>query len=161
MKRALFIHGVAGSGKSTLGRVLAPLLDLKFYDADDFHPAANIEKLSRGQALSEVDREPWLQSMQNMLSQQQGQGLILAVPGLRQSHRQRLRAAAGPYLSLHLALSLEAAEQRLLQRGGFFGPALARSQFDMLESDREWLELDATRPLQDLAQEVRRAYEQV
>src|SRR5215207_371912 len=88
------LMGVAGSGKTTVGRRLADELGWKFYDADDFHPPANVEKMSRGVALDDDDRRPWLAALRRLIddSLARGESAVLACSALKESYRQYLLA---------------------------------------------------------------------
>src|SRR5690606_29872010 len=82
------IAGVSGSGKTTLGKLLAKHLNLPFYDADDFHPQSNIEKMKRGQALTDEDRFPWLLTLHdNLVEWNKQSGAILACSALKEKYR--------------------------------------------------------------------------
>ena len=76
------LMGVTGSGKTTVGKVLANQLGWNFCDADDYHPAANIEKMRRGIPLTDEDRKPWLQSLAKLIddARDRGENIILAAP---------------------------------------------------------------------------------
>lgn len=137
------ICGVAGSGKSTLAKRLAAKAGLAFLDADQFHPSANIEKMSQGLPLDEADREPWLSGMEAALRQAKPPGLVLAFPGLRAQHRVRLlKGAPGARLAM-LRVSRDTAHRRLTERGSFFPPSLIDSQFAILELTEDLVQVDA------------------
>ena len=83
--------GVSGSGKTTVGKLLSKKLNLPFYDADDFHPAANIEKMAEGIPLNDNDRWPWLDKLGKLLkSWEANGGAILACSALKEKYRKRL-----------------------------------------------------------------------
>lgn len=88
----ILLMGVSGSGKTTIGKHLAATLNWEFYDGDDFHPAANIAKMSRGMPLEDRDREPWLQALRQAIALwlQEGKNVILACSALKSSYRQQL-----------------------------------------------------------------------
>ena len=90
----LVIMGVVGSGKTTVGTLLAQRLGWQFADADGFHPAENIAKISRGIPLTDTDRVPWLAGMRNAIEQwqQESKDVVLACSALKHSYRQELRA---------------------------------------------------------------------
>src|SRR5947209_17802951 len=91
----VIIFGVAGVGKTTIGKLLAHELGWKFYDGDDFHPHANIEKMKRGEALTDEDRQPWLESLRQIIHQllAQNQSAVLACSALKQKYRDVLRVS--------------------------------------------------------------------
>lgn len=131
--------GVAGSGKSTLAKAVALGLGAAFVDADDYHPESNRQKMRSGLTLNEADREPWLLGLSKALRAQAGRDSVLAFPGLKQIHRQRIAAAVAP-APVHWAYldaTLELVEERLRQRGGFFPAALAVFQFEAFEPGPE------------------------
>ena len=131
---AIVIMGVSGSGKSSVGEKLGRRLALPFRDADEFHPPANIAKMSSGIPLTDEDRWPWLDAIGHALHEATG-GLIVACSALRRIYRQRLTSSAGrPVLFLLLAGSKQTIGQRLGGRKGHFMPAsLLDSQFATLE----------------------------
>lgn len=141
------ISGVAGSGKTSLGRRLSARLGCVFLDADDFHTDANRGKMAAGEALDEGDREAWLLALCAAVAALGGAEAVLAFPGLRASHRMRLRRCAPDVRFAWLKADLELVTGRLRRRGGFFPPALAASQFRDWETDPEALVLDARLPL--------------
>ena len=87
--RAVILMGVSGSGKSTVGATLAKRLNWTFLDADDFHPAANVEKMSNGIPLNDEDRMPWLRRLHDELEHRLGSGasVVLGCSALKESYR--------------------------------------------------------------------------
>jgi gluconokinase len=144
------VSGVAGSGKSTVGAALAARLGVDFADADDFHPAVNVRKMTLGLPLTDVDREPWLAALRSWMCEHPDG--VLACSALRRSYRDRL----GPARFVYLKISRSAARERLSARHDhFFGPDLIDSQFDTLEEPSEdALVLDALRSVEDLVQDI-------
>lgn len=139
---AWIVCGVAGSGKTSLGRRLAGRYGLKFLDADDFHPASNLAKMRSGRPLDEADREPWLQALEAALGRLVAEKAVLAFPGLKRVHRKRMEAAAGEAHFAFLKIGKAIIAKRLLARGGFFPPDLIDSQFEALEEPRHAFILD-------------------
>src|SRR5919108_1088774 len=92
----VIVWGVAGVGKTTVGKLLADELGWKFIEADDFHPAANIEKMKRGEPLTDKDRQPWLQSLRERIEQSlsAGENAVVACSALKKKYRDLLRANA-------------------------------------------------------------------
>jgi gluconokinase len=125
--------GVSGSGKSTVGRMLAEALSLPFADADDFHPPANIAKMRAGTPLTDEDRWPWLDALGAWLAAQPAGGVV-ACSALKRAYRDRLRAALPGLrlLFLHGDAALIAARQAA-RPGHFMPPALMASQLATLE----------------------------
>ncbi len=141
----IVITGVTGSGKTTIGKLLAAQLDWKFYEGDDFHPPVNIERLKGGTPLDDQDRLPWLTAIRDTIRAaiDRGENAVVACSALKESYRRMLRI--GPEVVLiHLEAKPELIEERLTQRTGhFMNPALVRSQFDTLEEPWSALEIDA------------------
>jgi gluconokinase len=131
----VILFGVTGSGKTTVGSLLSATLDWKFYDADDFHPKANVEKMRQGLPLTDEDRTPWLASLQNRIrkSLDEKEDAVLACSALKESYRHYL------YISeevkfVHLKGSFDLIRDRLSKRmGHYMNPGLLQSQFNTLE----------------------------
>lgn len=156
--------GVAGSGKTTIGRLLADNLGLDFYDADDFHPPANVAKMRSGTALTDADREPWLQALSSLIEKSivDGRSIVLACSALKASYRERLRAAARPDPEaaqlVYLRITPSTAAERLNERQGHFMPAtLIESQFETLEEPTGAIVVDATMTPAEIVAAIRRA----
>ena len=126
--------GVSGSGKSVVGAALAQRLRVPFADADDFHPDANIAKMTSGQALNDDDRYPWLEAIGEWLAEHCGDGGVMGCSALKRKYRDQLRRHCPDVIFLHLSGSLEVIGKRQASRPGHFMPAsLLKSQFDTLE----------------------------
>jgi len=126
--------GVSGSGKSTVGAALAQRLGVPFADADDFHPAANIAKMTAGHALDDDDRHPWLESIGEWLAEHARTGGVMSCSALKRSYRDQLRQHAPTAEFVHLHGSHEVIARRQASRPGhFMPPALLASQFATLE----------------------------
>jgi len=151
--------GVSGSGKTTVGRVLARRLQWPFLDGDDFHPPANVEKMRRGEALTDADRGPWLDALAAALRRHLGggEGVVLACSALRSAYRDVLRIDERVrFVFLEAAGSL--LEQRLAGRAGhYFNPNLLQSQLETLEPPEDAIALDASRPPEELALAIEQA----
>jgi gluconokinase len=134
----IILFGVTGAGKTTIGLLLAAELGWPFYDADDFHPAANVEKMRQGIPLTDVDRKPWLESLHHLIktSLDEGKPGILACSALKESYREYLDVGEGVEY-VYLRGDFPLIQQRLAGRvGHYMNPALLRSQFDALEEPR-------------------------
>lgn len=132
----LIVMGVSGSGKTTVAELLAERLGWTFAEADDFHPPANIEKMSAGTPLTDEDRWPWLRTIAEWLSTKTaaGQSTVVTCSALRRVYRDLLREGEGQVRFVHLTGSMDTIESRLDDRAGhFMPPALLGSQFDTLE----------------------------
>ena len=131
----VIIFGVAGVGKTTIGELLVQELGWKFYDGDDFHPPANIDKMQRGEALTDEDRQPWLESLRKAIERSvvANENAVLACSALKKKYRERLRVSAEvKFVFLHGSRA-RIAEQLKHRRGHFMDPALLDSQFADLE----------------------------
>lgn len=129
----IVVMGVSGSGKSTVGAALAQRLRVPFADADDFHPKANIDKMSAGHALNDDDRYPWLEVIGTWLAEHPSGG-VMSCSALKRKYRDQLRNHCGDVLFLHLSGTREVIARRQASRPGhFMPPALLDSQFATLE----------------------------
>lgn len=130
-----FIMGVSGCGKSTLGRALADRLELPFFDADDFHPPANIQKMSAGLPLEDADREQWLRTLNQQAQKYKGKGAVIACSALKETYRKLLETnLGGTAIWVYLHGSYSEIRARIDNRGSHFMPAsLLKSQFEALQ----------------------------
>ncbi|MFN4157898.1 MAG: gluconokinase [Gemmobacter sp.] len=137
----IVVMGVAGCGKSTVGAALAARLGGHYLDGDDLHPSANVEKMRRGQPLTDTDRRPWLDLVGAALARMDPPALI-GCSALRRAYRDRITVAAGgPVFFLHLAGSRDLIGARMAARTGHYMPtSLLDSQFATLEppAPDEW-----------------------
>lgn len=156
--RRMVLMGVAGSGKSTVGEALAERLDATYYDGDDLHPQANIEKMSRGEPLTDEDRWPWLTKVGERLGEADGT-LIIGCSALKRVYRDHIREKAGAtVIFIHLAGSRAVIEGRMGARTGHFMPtSLLDSQFATLEvpsADEHAVTVDIDQPLDDVVTDI-------
>lgn len=127
------IMGVAGCGKSTVGRLIAQQLCVPLVEGDEFHPLENIRKMQRGIALTDADRAGWLRTLAIELTCHP-EGVVLTCSALKAAYRDGLRRAAPRLNFVHLAITKAQAMLRVAQRAGHFYPAsLVASQFEALE----------------------------
>ncbi len=140
--------GVAGAGKSTVGKLLARELGWTYIEGDDYHPAANIDKLHGGIPLTDDDRQPWLDAIRHRLAEacQRGENIVLACSALKHSYQHYLAQFAPESVRyIYLDGAEELIHQRLAQRKGhFMNPALLHSQFETLEPPEHALPVDIT-----------------
>jgi gluconokinase len=122
MVSPIVVMGVSGSGKSTVGAALAQRLRVPFADADDFHPPANIAKMSAGTPLGDDDRWPWLDAIGTWAHGRAGLGGVVSCSALKRSYRDRLRAAAPGVVFVHLTGDRALIEDRMSHRQGHFMP---------------------------------------
>lgn len=159
----LIIMGVSGSGKTTIGRLLAARLRCPFYDADDFHPPVNIAKMSAGEPLTDADRAPWLARLHDLVAGhlQRGETAVLACSALKKSYRDRLRTASGgensQVLFVYLAGDFKLIWRRMQRRPGHYMKAeMLQSQFEALEppDKEEALYIDITKPVEEILDQI-------
>lgn len=156
----IVVMGVAGTGKSTVGILLAEELDRPFAEGDGFHPEDNIAKMSAGTPLTDADREPWLDSIRAWMDERAGEGLstVVACSALRRSYRERLAAARDRVRFVEIVVDPDALRRRMTAREGHFMPAsLLDSQLaalERLEEDEDGLSTDGTRPVEEIVAAV-------
>jgi len=152
----LVVMGVSGSGKSTVGAAIAQRLRVPFEDADDLHPSANIAKMSRGEALDDHDRYPWLELVGEWLGVHENGG-VMACSALKRKYRDQLRGIAPRTRFLLLHGSPEVIARRQASRPGHFMPAsLLASQFATLEPlapDEDGIVIDVDQSIDQIVQE--------
>lgn len=134
-QRVIVVMGVAGTGKTTVGRLLAEALGLPYAEGDAFHPAANVAKMSAGTPLDDADRGPWLDAIGAWIHDRAGLGGgVVAASCLKRAYRDRLRAAAPGTVFVHLTGERALIGERMAGRTGHFMPTtLLDSQFATLE----------------------------
>jgi gluconokinase len=151
--------GVSGVGKTTVGKLLARELGWTFVEADDYHPAANVEKMRRGIPLDDEDRRPWLAALRHRLEEAdaRGENVVLACSALKHAYQHYL-AQFDPE-SVHyvyLGGSEELIRQRLAGRTGhFMNPSLLHSQFETLEPPEHAIRVEVTAAPESVAAAIR------
>ena len=149
------VMGVTGCGKTTIGSKLAESLGVLFLDADDFHPEANLKKMSSGTPLDDSDRIPWLEILREEL--RSNRSCVLACSALKQNYRSILEEAGRNAVFIMLDISKETARRRLSSRANHFMPeTLIDSQFDSLERPTDALVVDAEMPVNSVLDAVLR-----
>ena len=131
----VIVMGVTGAGKTTVGRLLARDLGSEFADADDFHPAANVQKMARGVPLTDADRAPWLESLHEAIVRwlREGKNVVLACSALKRAYCDKLGIGPGVQL-VYLQGSRELIGSRLRHRFGHFATeSILADQFATLE----------------------------
>jgi len=129
-----FVMGVSGSGKTTIGKLLAEKLGMPFFDGDNYHPEANVRKMEQGHPLNDQDRKDWLKRLNDLAKRQESQGGVIACSALKSKYRNQLRQDVGSAKFIYLKGSYDLISNRLSQRRGHFMPAeLLRSQFEALQ----------------------------
>jgi gluconokinase len=156
MSPPVVVMGVSGSGKSTVGAALAQRLRVPFADADDFHPPANIAKMTAGHALDDDDRRPWLESIGTWLADHPSGG-VMSCSALKHVYREQLRTRCPAVQFLHLEGSPEVIGRRQASRPGHFMPAsLLASQFETLEpltTDENGITIDVDQNIDSIVDE--------
>ncbi|WP_206436017.1 gluconokinase [Altericroceibacterium xinjiangense] len=151
----IVVIGPSGNGKSTLGLALAQALGREFLEGDLLHPAANIAKMGRGEALTDEDRRPFLNAVGRLLAEAEG-GIVASCSALRRSYRDRLRGFVPDALFVWPNVPPEELRRRVsARRNHFMPPALLASQlatFDPPERDEQAIEVDGRLPV---AEQVR------
>lgn len=156
----LVVMGVAGSGKSTVARLLADRLGWPMAEADEFHPEANIAKMESGTPLTDGDREPWLRSLRDWISEQDtaGRSTVITCSALKRSYRDLLRGATARVRFVHLSGTREVIGERMAARSGHFMPrTLLDSQFADLQplgADEDGITVDVDAPPEQIADNV-------
>jgi len=142
------IMGVCGCGKTTVGKRLADRLGWRFFDADDFHPPANVSKMASGIALTDEDRWPWLDGLAAALDDgaRLGEHVVLACSALKQAYRERLTSTDSKLRDvrwIYLKGDTASIAPRLAARSGhYMPPTLLASQFAALEEPTDALVID-------------------
>ena len=137
--------GVAGCGKTTIGRLLAQKLGWRFDDADDFHPAANVAKMSAGQPLNDEDRAPWLNAIGDHITDclARDEGAVVTCSALKKAYRDVIVVDPTRVKLVHLAGSRELLWERISSREEhFMKPAMLDSQLATLEIPEDALTVD-------------------
>jgi gluconokinase len=158
----IIVMGVSGSGKTTIGKLLADSLSWEFSDADAFHSPENVEKMRRGIPLSEADRMPWLQDLQTAIKHwlQENKSVVLACSALKDSYRQFLVFDSQRIKLIYLKGSYELIQKRLQKRSNhYMSEKLLSSQFSTLEEPLDAISMDIAQPSQTIVQNIRTALE--
>ena len=154
------LMGVSGSGKSTIGKMLAERLRWQFYDADALHSATNREKMRRGIPLTDADRLPWLRRIRRVIERclAAGTDAVVACSALKQSYRDVIVVDADKVRIVYLRGSAELIAKRLAARKGhFMPPDLLPSQFATLEEPRDAIAVDVSGTPEQIVGAIRAA----
>jgi gluconokinase len=157
----IILMGVSGSGKTTIGRLLTDELGWNCADADDFHPPANITKMSAGQPLNDADRVPWLAALRAYIERALAadENALVACSALKESYRATLVVDPARVRVVFLHASRQLLLERLEQRSSHFMKAgMLDSQLATLEPPADALSLDVSAPPEELVAEIRRAF---
>lgn len=160
MAKPLIIMGVQGCGKSTIGKMLADATGEPFFDGDDLHSAGNKEKMAAGIPLTDQDRQPWLETIAQLIADQRGQGrhAIVGCSALKRQYRDTLRSGVADTEFVHLAGSFEVLSARVQARSHEYMPTtLLESQFatlEALESDEAGIVVSIESSPQEIVDQV-------
>jgi gluconokinase len=155
----IVIFGVSGAGKTTVGKMLAEQLGWRFLEGDDFHPAANIEKMCSGHPLTDKDRWPWLEQLRQQIerSLSVGENAVLVCSALKRAYRDRVRVS-DKIKFVFLRGDYALVEEQLRSRHGhFMNAALLQSQFDDLEEpqpDENVLTIELGRTPEEIVERI-------
>ncbi len=155
--RFVIVMGVSGSGKSRVGKLLAEKLGWDFYDADDFHPPANVKKMADGIPLDDSDRAPWLASLHDLISSNlmKNRPGVLACSALKERYRQQLIDRNTDVNLVYLKGSYDLIWSRMADRKEhYMQPEMLQSQFDTLEEPLHALTIDISRPIDEILSKV-------
>ncbi len=155
--RFFLLMGVSGCGKTTVGQRLAETLGWDFYDADAFHPPANIAKMAAGIPLNDEDRAPWLAALHDLIVDclKNGRPGVLACSALKERYRRTLLENTQHVQIVYLKGDFELIRARMMARPGhYMKPAMLQSQFDALEEPTDALTVDISRPVDEIVDAI-------
>jgi len=157
MATAIILMGVSGCGKTSVGEALSAKLGWPFYDGDDFHPQANIDKMALGIPLNDDDRQPWLERLHALIAEQldAGRSLIVASSALKESYRQTLQGGRDAVLFVHLVGDFDLIYARMRGRSDHYMKAeMLQSQFDTLEKPQDALSVPIDQPVSAIVEAI-------
>ena len=157
----LVLMGPAGAGKSTVGRALAHELGWRFVDADDYHSATSVEKMRRGEPLTDADRAGWLRALHEVIAEATSSGtdLVLACSALARRYRAALVGGADDVAFVYLRAPASVLRARLVARTNHFADErLLPQQLATLEEPEEALTVDATRSPEEIVAAIRHQF---
>jgi len=157
VNKVIIVMGVSGSGKSSIGQLLAEELFIPFIDADDYHPKSNVEKMSQGIPLNDMDRIPWLNALNKVTIDNVYKGCVIACSALKQDYRSRLsQSIESNILMVYLKGSFDVIYDRMENRKEhFMGAEMLKSQFDILEEPEDALVISIVDTPQVIVQKIK------
>ncbi len=152
----IVVMGVSGCGKTTISKRLSEYFQLPYYDADDFHPKSNIEKMTNKLALNDADRWPWLQILSENISLWAAKGgAVLACSALKESYRKLLSSEYTTIVWVHLSGSKSLIKKRIEKRNGhFMSSSLLDAQFEDLEIPNYGIHVDTSKSPDDIIKTI-------
>jgi len=156
-RSVLILMGVSGSGKTTIGKLLAAKLGWPFYDADDFHPKDNLAKMAQGLPLNDRDRRPWLLAIHDLLVGLAARGgkAVIACSALKRDYRDLLCAGVQDSRIVYLKGEFAILRERLERRQGhFFKASLLGSQFEIIEEPEDALTVNVDNPPETIVESI-------
>jgi gluconokinase len=153
----IVVMGISGSGKTSIGRKLAIELSWQFFDADNFHPPENVEKMARGIPLDDLDRLGWLTSLNNLIMDCQKINIkgVLACSALKEVYRQTLTTGCKRVRFVYLKGDYDLILSRMSRRQGhYMKPEMLQSQFATLEEPENTLVVDISKNIKDIVAEI-------
>ena len=137
------VMGVSGCGKSTIGKLLATKLKIPFFDGDDFHPEANVQKMNSGLPLNDKDRKGWLQKLNKIAIEHKPSGAVIACSALKEIYRSQLNKNLDKQMVfVYLQGTFEEIHARLKERQDHYMPIeLLKSQFETLEAPADAIQV--------------------
>ena len=155
----VILMGVAGAGKTTVGRRLAADLGWSFYEGDEFHPTANVRKMAAGVPLTDEDRAPWLRSLRGLVERclAVGEDAVIACSALKESYRRLLAGGLDGVRFVHLTGDPGLIAERLERRAGhFMKPGMLAGQLAALEPPEDALTVEVAGTVEETVAEIRR-----
>ncbi len=158
---AVIFMGVAGTGKTTIGRRFADAVGARFFEGDDYHSPENVEKMRRGIPLTDEDRAPWLMALRRIIedSLANGQVAVVTCSALKASYRTTLKGNDQRVRFVFLTATPQVLEARLLKRQGhFLNPSLLADQLRVLEPPADALTVDSDRKPEEIVEELLKTF---
>jgi len=150
------VMGVSGCGKSTIGKLLASTLKISFFDGDDFHPEANVQKMASGIPLNDEDRKDWLQKLNKISIEHIASGAVIACSALKETYRDQLNQNLGKQMVfVYLKGTFEEIHARLKKRQDHYMPIeLLKSQFETLEAPADAIQVSINHSPDEIISEI-------